>query len=489
MSIKPVTNQDAIVSDDTPSSASSLAGASRILPRPEQSSDHALLSCSSSSSFSSSSPCHFGKARSSSTSTHSSLTDLSSHQSLPLNYIKQQGQIEEGGQRTDQNAGGDPGLDQGHSHEQEGEEQHEEQEEENKMNIKSASPEIDPVLEDWKAKGRRGDPRMHKAVAARLEKPDLSLFQALVIGGFKFPDTKEKTKKNGRPQGPIYDSDNILLSQRKNQLSRRLRLHARKKLKGQKHLGMDVAQKIQHDAAMKTILIANTFNFAQQNGGGYPACFLQHPVANDNKRGAQGHAGVSNSSAYLAGLLNAQQNNNLLLNSIQNQGHQSPLISPTSGITLSDNHSAALQLDLMNLQQQQQKQQQEHLALRSLAGLSSHGTSSQFPATLTTTNYGPFCNQSNLLSQTELMASSHLQNHQLSTPTVNPFVSTSVSQKAAYDQMRLQQAMILHQKAEIEQLKTRQALSEANLTHSEAAEVKRQYENILSDFSGTIANF
>lgn len=72
--------------------------------------------------------------------------------------------------------------------------------------------------------GRRGDPRMHRAVAARLANPELSLFEALIAGGFKFPDLKSKGRNGG-----IYDSDNVLLSQRKNQLSRRLRLLARKK--------------------------------------------------------------------------------------------------------------------------------------------------------------------------------------------------------------------------------------------------------------------
>lgn len=66
----------------------------------------------------------------------------------------------------------------------------------------------------------RGDPRMHKAVAARLANPELSLLQALVIGGFKFPDDRGE----GKCDRNIYDSDHVLLCQRKNQLSRRLRL-------------------------------------------------------------------------------------------------------------------------------------------------------------------------------------------------------------------------------------------------------------------------
>ncbi len=88
-----------------------------------------------------------------------------------------------------------------------------------------------------KGKGRRGDPRMHRAVAARLAKPQLSLFQALVAGGFKFPVSEMASKGNG----PIYDYDNVLLSQRKNQLSRRLRLLARRRQSHQMALNASAA--------------------------------------------------------------------------------------------------------------------------------------------------------------------------------------------------------------------------------------------------------
>lgn len=90
-----------------------------------------------------------------------------------------------------------------------------------------------------KGKGRRGDPRMHRAVAARLAKPQLSLFQALVAGGFKFPVSEIASKGNG----PIYDSDNVLLSQRKNQLSRRLRLLARRRQSHQMALNASATTK------------------------------------------------------------------------------------------------------------------------------------------------------------------------------------------------------------------------------------------------------
>ena len=72
--------------------------------------------------------------------------------------------------------------------------------------------------------GRRGDPRMHRALIARLHNPDMSLLDALLTGGFEFPnlDSPGKSDRN------IVDKDNVLLCQRKNQLSRRLRL-ARKR--------------------------------------------------------------------------------------------------------------------------------------------------------------------------------------------------------------------------------------------------------------------
>lgn len=67
--------------------------------------------------------------------------------------------------------------------------------------------------------GRKGDPRMHRAVSIRLANPDISLLAALRAGGFVFPDGKD-----GELEGTVTDSDDVLLCQRKNQLSRRLRL-------------------------------------------------------------------------------------------------------------------------------------------------------------------------------------------------------------------------------------------------------------------------
>jgi hypothetical protein len=63
--------------------------------------------------------------------------------------------------------------------------------------------------------GRKGDPRMHRAVGARLADPKISLFEALRIGGFDYLNDDDAN---------AMDSEQITLGQRKNQLSRRLRL-------------------------------------------------------------------------------------------------------------------------------------------------------------------------------------------------------------------------------------------------------------------------
>lgn len=66
--------------------------------------------------------------------------------------------------------------------------------------------------------GRKGDPRMNKAVVTRLDNPKISLVDALLIGGFSFP------KGINRSDRHVYDSDDVSLIQRKNQLLRRLRI-------------------------------------------------------------------------------------------------------------------------------------------------------------------------------------------------------------------------------------------------------------------------
>mmetsp|Transcript_62164 Transcript_62164/g.72694 ORF Transcript_62164/g.72694 Transcript_62164/m.72694 type:complete len:559 (+) Transcript_62164:228-1904(+) len=76
---------------------------------------------------------------------------------------------------------------------------------------KGGTPRKSPHRGGINTVGRRGDPRMHRAVAARLSNPLLSLEEALRIGGFENEGQEEK-----------------VLAQRKNQLSRRLRQMRRK---------------------------------------------------------------------------------------------------------------------------------------------------------------------------------------------------------------------------------------------------------------------
>lgn len=65
--------------------------------------------------------------------------------------------------------------------------------------------------------GRKGDPRMHRAVAARLASPKLTLIEALRLGGFDYPHDVHDDHY-------ILPGDTVSLGQRKNQLSRRCRL-------------------------------------------------------------------------------------------------------------------------------------------------------------------------------------------------------------------------------------------------------------------------
>lgn len=73
--------------------------------------------------------------------------------------------------------------------------------------------------------GRRGDPRMHRAVAARASRPHMTLIDALLHGGFVFPGLSEP----GASDRTVRDLEGVLLYQRKNQLNRRLRLSKQKK--------------------------------------------------------------------------------------------------------------------------------------------------------------------------------------------------------------------------------------------------------------------
>lgn len=78
------------------------------------------------------------------------------------------------------------------------------------------------TVEDKKGRkkaGRGGDERMNLAFQLKKQNPDMSLLDALEAGGFKFPNLHADGVKTSQ----VKDTDDILLSQRKNQLNRRLR--------------------------------------------------------------------------------------------------------------------------------------------------------------------------------------------------------------------------------------------------------------------------
>ena len=66
--------------------------------------------------------------------------------------------------------------------------------------------------------GRRADPRMNRSVRIKLRNPEISPFDALLQGGYDYP-----TPAKGSSAHEIFDSDNVSLHQRKNQLCRRVR--------------------------------------------------------------------------------------------------------------------------------------------------------------------------------------------------------------------------------------------------------------------------
>ena len=73
-----------------------------------------------------------------------------------------------------------------------------------------------------KKPGRAGDPRMRKAVEAKLINPELPLISALIVGGFVFPDLAKV--EQAKLKSTVLDVEGISLYQRRNQLLRRLRL-------------------------------------------------------------------------------------------------------------------------------------------------------------------------------------------------------------------------------------------------------------------------
>jgi len=87
-----------------------------------------------------------------------------------------------------------------------------------------------PVLSLGRRMGRKGDPRMHRAVSAKLADPSMTLFHALQAGGFNYMDDID---------AKAVDEENVTLAQRKNQLSRRLRMTKNPESDGSTKQGSD----------------------------------------------------------------------------------------------------------------------------------------------------------------------------------------------------------------------------------------------------------
>lgn len=155
--------------------------------------------------------------------------------------------------------------------------------------------------------GRRGDPRMNRAVATRQANPNMSLQEALIAGGFRFPN-ELPSNGNGKLDRTVLDSDNVLLSQRKNQLSRRLRLAKRRPHEAKTEVDSFVKQIAQNnDAAVPSSLIASSLqpelrsnlaskrSYSRQISDEYPpSCRLKGTHDGTN----QGPSDESNLSLY-----------------------------------------------------------------------------------------------------------------------------------------------------------------------------------------------
>lgn len=121
--------------------------------------------------------------------------------------------------------------------------------------------------------GRGGDARMHQAVAARLADPSMTLMEALVKGGFRFPTNSTDDHSGGSSPPKIkLDEDGVQLNQRKNQLTRRLRV-IRKKEEKTGDLGANISSVEIHrqhhqrigDSTTDTIATANVSYLARHD--------------------------------------------------------------------------------------------------------------------------------------------------------------------------------------------------------------------------------
>lgn len=92
--------------------------------------------------------------------------------------------------------------------------------------------------------GWKGDPRMHRAVAARLKNPNISLFDALLRGGFEYTHDDDCNH---------VDSENVTIGQRKNQLRRRVRLARQQESHKEKRSSQSKRTIVQHKSKGRKI--------------------------------------------------------------------------------------------------------------------------------------------------------------------------------------------------------------------------------------------
>ena len=85
--------------------------------------------------------------------------------------------------------------------------------------------------------GRRADPRMNRSVRIKLRNPEISPFDALLQGGYDYP-----IPAKGSSAHEIFDSDNVSLHQRKNQLCRRVRQLREKQQRDEAKTATEVAK-------------------------------------------------------------------------------------------------------------------------------------------------------------------------------------------------------------------------------------------------------
>mmetsp|Transcript_25201 Transcript_25201/g.37717 ORF Transcript_25201/g.37717 Transcript_25201/m.37717 type:complete len:654 (-) Transcript_25201:312-2273(-) len=234
-------------------------------------------------------------------------------------------------------------------------------------------PTMSPTMKKGSCLGRRGDPRMNRSVAARLTRPELTLFQALVIGGFKFPDHVNEVSIKYSDQ-PIYDSDGVLLSQRKNQLSRRLR-HVRRRcdkgraqeaagavVNGQDNslyftdpkqcpLLRDQLQNIMYKTKMAiNDPVAKRRSKMGNAKNGTITCTNDNHDNHEHNDNYNGGAGSSNNNG----------GDNTMSSVHQLPQTQQPLAVPSSAFTMLNHHQQVNSFQQQH-QQQQQQQQQQHL--------------------------------------------------------------------------------------------------------------------------------